>query len=130
MGFHQAIESHGSSCGLRQIFGRAIRLHVERLREFGEPPLHFGVADLGAQSRQLFDFDHLDVGAESGGLQRQGLITLAVPGRGADGRTFPWGAEMDISRANTGSKVLWPVDGFPSGASPYGALQMVDRNRV
>jgi serine/threonine-protein kinase len=45
--------------------------------------------------------------------------------RGADGRTFPWGAEMDISRANTGSKELRPVDGFPSGASPYGALQMV-----
>ena len=45
--------------------------------------------------------------------------------RGADGRTFPWGAEMDVSRANAASKELRPVDGFPSGASPYGALQMV-----
>jgi len=45
--------------------------------------------------------------------------------RGTDGRTFPWGAEMDVSRANTGTAELRPVDSFPSGASPYGALQMI-----
>jgi serine/threonine-protein kinase len=45
--------------------------------------------------------------------------------RGADGRTFPWGAEMDISRANTGTSELRPVDSFPAGASVYGALQMI-----
>src|ERR1017187_554297 len=45
--------------------------------------------------------------------------------RGADGRTFPWGNEMEVSRANTGTDELRPVDRYPSGASPYGALQMV-----
>ena len=45
--------------------------------------------------------------------------------RGTDGRTFPWGNEMGNSRANTGTSELQPVDSFPSGASPYGALQMV-----
>ncbi|MGO9009077.1 MAG: bifunctional serine/threonine-protein kinase/formylglycine-generating enzyme family protein [Bryobacteraceae bacterium] len=49
--------------------------------------------------------------------------------RGTDGRTFPWGNEMDTSRANTktdeGTPALRPVDSYPSGASPYGALQMV-----
>ena len=45
--------------------------------------------------------------------------------RGPDGRTYPWGDDMDKSRANTGSSNLLPVDGFSSGASPYGALQMI-----
>jgi serine/threonine-protein kinase len=45
--------------------------------------------------------------------------------RGADGRAFPWGNEMERSRANTGASALQPVDGFPAGASPYGALQMI-----
>jgi formylglycine-generating enzyme required for sulfatase activity len=52
--------------------------------------------------------------------------------RGSDGRTFPWGAEMDVSRAhvlltgqNPTGQQLRPVDGFPLGASPYGALQMI-----
>jgi serine/threonine-protein kinase len=45
--------------------------------------------------------------------------------RGPDGRAFPWGNEMEISRANTGTKGLQPVDSFPSGASQYGALQMI-----
>jgi serine/threonine-protein kinase len=45
--------------------------------------------------------------------------------RGADGRTFPWGDERDASRANTGANELQPVDSFPSGASVYGALQMI-----
>jgi len=45
--------------------------------------------------------------------------------RGADGRAFPWGNEHDPSRANVGTQQLRPVNDFPSGASPFGALQMV-----
>jgi len=45
--------------------------------------------------------------------------------RGADGRTFPWGNERDPARANVGSKELRPVGDFATGASPFGALQMV-----
>jgi serine/threonine-protein kinase len=45
--------------------------------------------------------------------------------RGADGRAFPWGNEHDPSRANVGTSALRPVSDFPSGASPFGALQMV-----
>jgi serine/threonine-protein kinase len=45
--------------------------------------------------------------------------------RGADGRAFPWGNEHDPSRANVGTRELRPVNDFPSGASPFGALQMV-----
>jgi serine/threonine-protein kinase len=45
--------------------------------------------------------------------------------RGTDGRIYPWGNETGNARANTGTSKLQPVDSFPSGASPYGALQMV-----
>jgi eukaryotic-like serine/threonine-protein kinase len=45
--------------------------------------------------------------------------------RGTDGRLFPWGNEKDLTRANVGTKQLRPADDFPTGASPYGALQMV-----
>ena len=53
-------------------------------------------------------------------------------GRGADGRTYPWGNDFDISRANT--PVRWaalkrqgdtsPVGAFLSGTSPYGLEDM------
>lgn len=53
--------------------------------------------------------------------------------RGADGRVWPWGDAWDYRRANTGGE-KWgeqdshiyaaPVDAFPPGASPYGALNM------
>jgi formylglycine-generating enzyme required for sulfatase activity len=48
--------------------------------------------------------------------------------RGLDGRTYPWGEAAEASRANVGagkSGALAPVNGFPNGASPFGALQMV-----
>ncbi|MEW6281972.1 MAG: SUMF1/EgtB/PvdO family nonheme iron enzyme [Candidatus Eremiobacterota bacterium] len=56
--------------------------------------------------------------------------------RGTDGRTFPWGNEWDATRANVGGYTgqdeetcqtlgLKPVDSYPSGASPYGCLNMI-----
>jgi formylglycine-generating enzyme required for sulfatase activity len=52
--------------------------------------------------------------------------------RGTDGRTFPWGDEFDIHKANT--PVRWqslqqegdtaPVGAFAGGASPYGVYDM------
>jgi len=45
--------------------------------------------------------------------------------RGEKGQAFPWGDEMDRSRANVGLVTLLPADAFPKGASPYGALQMI-----
>ena len=44
--------------------------------------------------------------------------------RGTDGRKFPWGNAEEISRANLNHAAPVGVDAFPSGASPYGALQM------
>lgn len=52
--------------------------------------------------------------------------------RGTDGRTFPWGNEFDVNKANT--PVRWqslktegdtaPVGAFPEGISPYGLYDM------
>jgi formylglycine-generating enzyme required for sulfatase activity len=47
--------------------------------------------------------------------------------RGTDGRRFPWGDKWDPVLANTaenGPGGLVPVGIYPSGASPYGALDM------
>ncbi len=61
--------------------------------------------------------------------------------RGTDGRTFPWGNELDKSRANTcdkwcqamsghdpsvddGYAEIAPVGSYPDGASPYGVMDM------
>ena len=45
--------------------------------------------------------------------------------RGEDGRLYPWGDQPDMSKANINSNGPRPVTDFASGASPYGALQMV-----
>jgi formylglycine-generating enzyme required for sulfatase activity len=45
----------------------------------------------------------------------------------ADARKFPWGDRYEANRANTaeaGVGTTTPVDAFPSGASPYGVLDL------
>ncbi len=49
--------------------------------------------------------------------------------RGIDGRTYPWGEEIDRTFANfkgsdSGSGDTAPVGSYPDGASPYGVLDM------
>ncbi|HXW01419.1 MAG TPA: SUMF1/EgtB/PvdO family nonheme iron enzyme, partial [Anaerolineae bacterium] len=47
--------------------------------------------------------------------------------RGTDGRIYPWGNERNASRCNTyesGKSATTPVGSYPSGASPYGVLDM------
>jgi iron(II)-dependent oxidoreductase len=43
--------------------------------------------------------------------------------RGTDGRAFPWGESFDRNRANNSDRLM-PIMSFPSGASPYGCLDM------
>jgi formylglycine-generating enzyme required for sulfatase activity len=49
--------------------------------------------------------------------------------RGTDGRIYPWGDTFDPKLCNTGESCrgfeTTAVDKFPSGASPYGCLDMV-----
>jgi serine/threonine-protein kinase len=46
--------------------------------------------------------------------------------RGTDGRTYPWGEDIDCAKANyAGCKDgVQAVGSYPQGASPYGALDM------
>ena len=47
--------------------------------------------------------------------------------RGTDGRTYPWGNAWDVDKANTkdaGYRGTTIVGSFPSGASPYGVMDM------
>ena len=46
--------------------------------------------------------------------------------RGVDGRAYPWGNQPpDISLANVGTRLPHPAADFPTGASPFGTLQMI-----
>jgi formylglycine-generating enzyme required for sulfatase activity len=47
--------------------------------------------------------------------------------RGTDGRTYPWGNDWDVNKANTkeaGYRGTTIVGSFPNGASPYGVMDM------
>jgi len=47
--------------------------------------------------------------------------------RGTEGRLYPWGNEFDDTRCNcweAGIGRTTPVDAFPTGASPYGVMDM------
>jgi gamma-glutamyl hercynylcysteine S-oxide synthase len=45
--------------------------------------------------------------------------------QGTDGRAWPWGAEFDSTRANSGLGHTTPVDAYPQGASPFGVEDLV-----
>jgi formylglycine-generating enzyme required for sulfatase activity len=47
--------------------------------------------------------------------------------RGTDGRIYPWGNSFDTARCNSnesGIQTTTPVDRYPGGTSPYGALDL------
>jgi len=44
--------------------------------------------------------------------------------RGADDGVYPWGPRFESDRANVAGKGTEPVGSHPSGASPYGVLDM------
>ncbi len=44
--------------------------------------------------------------------------------RGTDARRWAWGNVFDKSRANVGEETTSPVTAHPSGASPYGAMDL------
>ena len=44
--------------------------------------------------------------------------------RGTDGRRFPWGDRFQANRLCTNTQQTAPVGSFPTGASPYGCLDM------
>lgn len=44
--------------------------------------------------------------------------------RGAEARKYPWGDTLEMSRLQFGPDKMVPVGSFPTGASPYGCLDM------
>ncbi len=45
--------------------------------------------------------------------------------RGSDGRNWPWGELMDTAKCNMDLGYITAVDSFPTGASPFGVMDMV-----
>ena len=44
--------------------------------------------------------------------------------RGTDGRMYPWGNDWDPAKCNGASGHAKPVGSYPTGASPFGCLDM------
>ncbi len=45
--------------------------------------------------------------------------------QGSDGRKYPWGTEFDSTRCNYGNTSTTAVDAYPTGASPFGVMDLV-----
>ncbi|MBP1656667.1 MAG: Sulphatase-modifying factor protein [Bacteroidetes bacterium] len=45
--------------------------------------------------------------------------------QGTDGRKYPWGKDFDSTRCNYGNTTTTPVDAYPTGASPFGVMDLV-----
>jgi sulfatase-modifying factor enzyme 1 len=73
-------------------------------------------------------FDEAQSFARRGGFDLPTEEEWEKAARGTEGRVFPWGDRFDPSRCNTRASGRFdtsPVDQYPQGASPVGALDMV-----
>lgn len=85
--------------------------------------------DVGDRPMSCLAWDDARAYCEWAGLRMPSELEWEKAARGTDGRTYPWGNEWDASRcqAERTSAALTDlavVGAYPSGASPYGLLDM------
>jgi len=98
-------------------------------------PTHWNNADFNGSNQPVMDVSWYEAMAYTRWLSAQTGLTFSLPteaewekaARGTDGRIYPWGNTWQATRANSAESGLQktvPVGQYPSGASPYGALDM------
>jgi formylglycine-generating enzyme required for sulfatase activity len=112
----------------RRVFARAfyIDIHEVTNAEFKQfDPSH--IYDEGQSDWPVVKVDKATAQAYAAwaGKRLPTSIEWEKAARGTDGRLYPWGDVFDRKNANLGGYAsLMPVGSFPSGVSPYGALDM------
>ena len=81
----------------------------------------------GSEKHPVVYVDRNDVAAYArwAGKRLPTELEWQYAAQGTDGRKYPWGKEFDSTRCNYGTQATAPVDAFPSGASPFGVMDMV-----
>ncbi|MEX0714673.1 MAG: SUMF1/EgtB/PvdO family nonheme iron enzyme [Pirellulales bacterium] len=108
------------------------RCHPNEQPAKDHTPLGWGKPDMTDPDFPVVGIDYWDVNGYAGWIGKR-LPTeeeWEKAARGTDGRTYPWGNEWDLDRANWGpalglERTLLAVDSMPEGASPYGCHHML-----
>ncbi len=81
----------------------------------------------GAENQPVVYVDRNDAAAYArwAGKRLPTEIEWQYAAQGTDGRKYPWGKEFDSTRCNHGKQTPTPVDAYPTGASPFGVMDMV-----